>query len=116
MPRAPNEPLLGPEQPEQPATAAAGRCCVAALTEKRTITLIYIPAVTAVTTLLMTLYGYEMHGVDPADRQYLVSCAVNYYPLIDEQLLAGTALSQPSHSDPGVCGAGAAPAALSLPD
>eukprot|EP01046_Picozoa_sp_COSAG06_P085630 COSAG06_NODE_32309_length_508_cov_1.026895_1_plen_53_part_01 len=53
MPRAPNEPLLGPEgrQPEQPATAAAGRCCVAALTEKRTITLIYIPAVTAVTTL-----------------------------------------------------------------
>ena len=98
MPRAPNEPLLGPEQP---ATAAAGRY-VSALTEKRTITLIYIPAVTAVTTLLMTLYGYEMHGVDPADRQYLVSCAVNYYPLIDEQLLAGTAEPAASHSDPRV--------------
>lgn len=71
-----------------PAAGRATRSCPLALREKRTVTLLYIPTIAAIATLWMTMHNYDTHGVVQQERCYLVSCAVNYYPLVDERQLA----------------------------
>lgn len=52
------------------------------------MTLLYIPTIAAITTLWMTMHNFDTHGVAQDQRCYLVSCAVNYYPQVDERQLA----------------------------
>ena len=74
-----------------PAAGRATTSCALALRplrEKRTVTLLYIPTIAAITTLWMTMHNFDTHGVAQDQRCYLVSCAVNYYPQVDERQLA----------------------------
>ena len=87
MPRVPDD---LPTSSTGPSAGHATRSCPLALREKRTITLLYIPTIAAIATLWMTMHEYHIHGVVQEQRCYLVSCAVNYYPQVDERQLART--------------------------
>ena len=59
------------------------------ITEKRTVRLLLIPALTMCTTMAMSVINYEAYGVAPDQMCFAVSCALNYYPAVDMDALNG---------------------------